>query len=473
MPISLLRKAPPKPPPEPVPSLAQLSLPDLTTPLIDTAAWGAQAVTPLGPSNNGNTPPAAPNPRNTLQPGQLKGLSANPARASMPPGFGRPSGAAPPPLPLSPRGRAPSLVRDPSGRNPDFHRPFSPEVVAAPLPPKARPRKNGRKGAALTVIVAGTTGAGKTSFIEALTSVLDPATHRLGGRTAPTTAIVRHEVVAADERRALVLLDTPGLPTTTTRAKALSSLLGMIEDRLGRLLDEERKVVRRKSDGGEMVHLVIYLIDARTILCPAPPVEVDWDMVAEPSPTKAPDTRPESDLEPDHTELEARLGVDDIEAIRRFSIRANVMPVLTHADALTTIQLNACRDAVKQDLAAVFGREPLGAYGVLSAGLDLEADEDDEENSEPPTSAGVTSPLDANKDLPFAVFSPEPGPGFTRTFRWGRADAADAAHSDFPAVRDAVVNAAEWLRMSTREVVYERFRTERLLTARARYSRQG
>lgn len=85
--------------------------------------------------------------------------------------------------------------------------------------------------------------------------MLDPATPRFGGRTGPTTTIVRHEVTEADERRALVLLDTPGLPTTATRAKALSSLLGMIEDRLGRLLDEERKVVRRKSDGGEMVHL--------------------------------------------------------------------------------------------------------------------------------------------------------------------------------------------------------------------------
>lgn len=183
MPISLLRKAPPKPPPEPVPSLAQLSLPDLTTPLIDTAAWGAAshnggAVVALATSNNGNTAPN--NPRNTLPPGHAHfkassgggGLSANPARASMPPGFGRNGGAGAagaagfvPPLPGSPRGRAPSLVRDPSGRNPDFHRPFSPEVVGAPLPPqqaKPRPRKNGRKGVALTVIVAGTTGAGKT-----------------------------------------------------------------------------------------------------------------------------------------------------------------------------------------------------------------------------------------------------------------------------------------------------------------------
>lgn len=72
------------------------------------------------------------------------------------------------------------------------------------------------------------------------------------------------------------------------------------------------------------------------------------------------------------------------------------------------------------------------------------------------------------KNVPFAVFSPEPGTGFTRSFRWGRADAADAAHSDLPDVRDAIIAAADWLRTSTREVVYERYRTERLLSARNR-----
>lgn len=64
------------------------------------------------------------------------------------------------------------------------------------------------------------------------------------------------------------------------------------------------------------------------------------------------------------------------------------------------------------------------------------------------------------------MFAPEHGPSFTRAFRWGRADAADPAHSDLPAVRNAIVDATDWLRQTTREVVYERFRTERLLNAR-------
>lgn len=73
---------------------------------------------------------------------------------------------------------------------------------------------------------------------------------------------------------------------------------------------------------------------------------------------------------------------------------------------------------------------------------------------------------DVSESFPYVVFAPEPGPGFTRAFRWGRADAADASHTDLPGVRNAIVDATDWLRQTTREVVYERFRTERLLNAR-------
>lgn len=100
--------------------------------------------------------------------------------------------------------------------------------------------------------------AADTSFIDALTGVLDPAAPRLAVRAGPTTSVVRRDVNVADERRGVVLLDTPGLPlpeSGTTRSKALRALTAMVEDRLSRVLAEESKVVRRKSDGGELVHL--------------------------------------------------------------------------------------------------------------------------------------------------------------------------------------------------------------------------
>lgn len=60
---------------------------------------------------------------------------------------------------------------------------------------------------------------------------------------------------------------------------------------------------------------VIYVIDARTILTPLAKVDIDWDTVQEPPPC-GPSTRPESELlEADPTGVDARLHLDDIEAV--------------------------------------------------------------------------------------------------------------------------------------------------------------
>lgn len=162
--------------------------------------------------------------------------------------------------------------------------------------------------------------------------------------------------------------------------------------------------------------------------------------------------------------------------MRRFCARANVLPVLTHADALTTNELTAVRDAVRRDMSTVFGRDPLGAWGILTGLADVDDDDDDASEAMTTVSAAMSAmslPRDP-VEVPYAVFAPEPGPGFTRAFRWGRADAADTKHSDLLGVRDAVIGAAQWMRTSTREVVYERFRTERLLERRTtRHRAQG
>lgn len=82
--------------------------------------------------------------------------------------------------------------------------------------------------------------------------------------------------------------------------------------------------------------------------------------------------------------------------------------------------------------------------------------------------------------MPFAIFAPgmtETTGGrrekrFVRTFAWGEADAVDPSHSDFSALVEAVLETnSKVLRTRTREVLYERYRTERLLgkaTARSK-----
>lgn len=145
MPISLLRKAPPRREPTVAPVLADLSLPDMTKPLIDPSAWvnlPPQAAAELAAAHASGKPASHYDDH----------LSSQPINMG--------------PRALAARGRAPSRVRDPNGGSPDFHRPFSPTSVAAiPAVPSGGPgraRRAGRRAASLTVVVAGPSGAGKT-----------------------------------------------------------------------------------------------------------------------------------------------------------------------------------------------------------------------------------------------------------------------------------------------------------------------
>ncbi|VDC04439.1 unnamed protein product [Peniophora sp. CBMAI 1063] len=57
---------------------------------------------------------------------------------------------------------------------------------------------------------------------------------------------------------------------------------------------------------------------------------------------------------------------------------------------------------------------------------------------------------------------------FTRAYRWGTVDVLNPAHCDFAALRVAVLSThMKMLKTHTREVLYERFRTEKLLVRRA------
>jgi hypothetical protein len=57
---------------------------------------------------------------------------------------------------------------------------------------------------------------------------------------------------------------------------------------------------------------------------------------------------------------------------------------------------------------------------------------------------------------------------FTRKYKWGTLDVLDPAHCDFVALRTAVLSTHfRGLKVNTREVLYERYRTEKLLARRA------
>lgn len=173
MPISLLRRTPSRPTPQPyvVPTLG-VHLPDMTMPLIDAAAWASmpRSMHPhQRPQSHSPGQTHAPQPnvpqRNSYRPTVPTTPESNSDSSHSP--------ASPSSIidsysagPRTPRGRAPSLVRDSHG-NPltSFHRPFSSQdVTPIQTLPNAR-RGKARRHPPLTILVAGPSGAGKTRYV--------------------------------------------------------------------------------------------------------------------------------------------------------------------------------------------------------------------------------------------------------------------------------------------------------------------
>ncbi|KAJ7863055.1 Septin-domain-containing protein [Mycena olivaceomarginata] len=87
------------------------------------------------------------------------------------------------------------------------------------------------------------------------------------------------------------------------------------------------------------------------------------------------------------------------------------------------------------------------------------------EGAVPQTPASIHS----NRGLAYLQGPPDDLKGvFIRKFRWGTVDVLDPTHCDFAALRTAVLSThLKILKTHTKEVLYEKYRTEKLLARRA------
>ncbi|OSX59911.1 hypothetical protein POSPLADRAFT_1172164 [Postia placenta MAD-698-R-SB12] len=81
----------------------------------------------------------------------------------------------------------------------------------------------------------------------------------------------------------------------------------------------------------------------------------------------------------------------------------------------------------------------------------------------------TTPPTPSSRSFPYLTGPPADLRGvFVRKFRWGAVDVLNPEHCDFAAMRTAVLSThMKMLKIRTREVLYEKFRTEKLLAKRA------
>lgn len=111
-------------------------------------------------------------------------------------------------------------------------------------------------------------------------------------------------------------------------------------------------------------------------------------------------------------------------------------------------------------------RRPFYSDGVSSTTSQQPSEDDHSQSSDvPPTPMSAYS----SRTLPYLQGPPDDLKGvFVRKFRWGKIDVLDPNHCDFAALRTAVLSThLKLLKIRTKEVLYEKYRTEKLLARRA------
>ncbi|KNE58619.1 hypothetical protein AMAG_04182 [Allomyces macrogynus ATCC 38327] len=289
----------------------------------------------------------------------------------------------------------------------------------------------------LNIMVVGREGVGKSTFLRTLLASL-----ALSGKVDPTkatpspvsneTRIKVHHPVEVDvqgHKIALTLIDTPGLPYSAEQGTELATVMGYIESQFETSLIEELKVKRNPKSADTMVHAILYLLPP---MLPFHPV--------------------------------------DLSAIRTLANRANVIPLLAHADSITNRQLENLKSSLLKTL-----QETLPLLDFASADLDGDGIIEDEEEEE------FVSEVKKLKDaLPYTVIGAEfPLPGqkaqsdyleidgqkiLGRQYHWGCVNVDDEEHCELHFLKYLLFEfALPGLRSFTRCQLYERYRTERLM----------
>ncbi|CAJ2503941.1 Uu.00g113350.m01.CDS01 [Anthostomella pinea] len=369
------------------------------------------------------------------------------------------------------------------------------------------------------ILIIGTNGSGKTSFLEFLkTSLALPAKKKSQrtteieqevARATPSGNFIPHylESEMDGERVGLTLWDSEGLVKNMVDLQ-LREMSSFVESKFEETFAEERKVIRSPGVQDTHIHAVFLVLD---------PARLDRNIAAAKSSSA-------NGHHGRHAQDLGRIigGLDedlDLQVMRTLQGKTTVIPVISKADTITTAHMAVLKKTVWSSLKKA-NFDPLEALGLDDDDDDAtpdssrideaeEGDENDEavesdaeeeklakstdasddadaspEDEDLPiqgrTSAStkrksnnsVRRPKPSEEDesdelpiLPMSIISPdlyEPAV-IGRKFPWGFADPYDPEHCDFTRLREAVFS--EWrgeLRVASKEQWYEGWRTSRL-----------
>lgn len=276
-----------------------------------------------------------------------------------------------------------------------------------------RNRRAGNKRAVrFNVMVAGSGGSGKSTFINTL----------CGRALVSTTGWMDQDPASAHKERPVRLrtyteelsdadlgvvtlrfIETTGYGDNLDNSVSLREILKYIETQFDEVLAEEARIRRNPRFTDNRIHALVYLIDATG----------------------------------------HGLRETDVEFLKMVGTRVNVIPVLSKSDALTKAEVQLNKRLIREDIDKY--QIPIYEFAPL---------EDDDEVS----LSGVSS---VQESVPFAIVGASDGT--SRTYPWGTVQVDDPKVSDFPLLRDTLLYThLNDLKETTYDYMYENYRTERL-----------
>lgn len=293
-----------------------------------------------------------------------------------------------------------------------------PEAVGISNLPNQRFKIVSHSGATFTLMVAGESGLGKTTFVNTLfQSTLkqhaDPSErHNKFTSTHQTVgiSIVRALLEEKNFKIRLNLIDTPGFGNNVDNTDSWTPIIDFIDDQHESYMRQEKQPLR--SDKKDLrVHACLYFI------------------------------RPTG-----HS-----LKPLDIEIMKKLSTRVNLVPVIAKADTLGPAELEAFKARIREVIEAQ-------DINIYTPPLDIED----------PASAEHSKQL--IEAMPFAIIGAESdvevSPGnFVRgrKYPWGVVEVENEHHCDFKKLRSLLLRTNMLdLILSTNEIHFETFRSVKL-----------
>lgn len=382
----------------------------------------------------------------------------------------------------------------------------SSQISTVNSPRRVRRRKDPTP---FNILVIGTKGCGKSSFIDFLRTALAlPEKKRPHTPSPPATAVAQDSTFTSEyletevdgERVGVTLWDSEGLERNIVDFQ-LPVITSFLESKFEDTFGEEQKVVRAPGVKDTHIHCVFLVLD---------PSRLDMNIA---------EARKKANVVKVGSAIFSGLDENlDLNVLRELQGKTAVIPVISKADTITGAHMRYLKKTV-WDTIKKAKLDPLEALNLDDQDDDDvdrfdERDEDDynessenegdskvlnkilerssseaarsigssdNSNNSPPTSppsakrnhsrkpsaisASIQSEDSESPFLPLSIISPDPyEPDLIgRRFAWGFADPYNPEHCDFVRLRESVFS--EWraeLREASREKWYEGWRTQRL-----------